>query len=46
MEYAEKLGLDIDKFKREMSGHIYATLINEPLKMELVVVLKAHQLSS
>lgn len=32
LEYAEKLGLDIDKFKKEMSGHVYAPLINEPLK--------------
>jgi protein-disulfide isomerase len=32
LEYAEKVGLDIDKFKKYMSGHIYSPLINEPLK--------------
>jgi hypothetical protein len=33
LEYAEKVGLDMtDKFKKEMSGHIYAPLINEQLK--------------
>ena len=32
LEYAQKVGLDIDRFKKEMSGHIYAPLINEPLK--------------
>src|SRR5215208_1893168 len=32
LEYAEKVELDIDKFKKEMSGHIYAPLINKSLK--------------
>jgi protein-disulfide isomerase len=32
LEYAEKVELDIDKFKNEMSGHIYAPLINKSLK--------------
>ncbi|MDQ3718363.1 MAG: DsbA family protein [Thermoproteota archaeon] len=32
LEYAQKVGLDIDKFKQEMSGHIYAPLINKSLK--------------
>src|SRR5919107_1096859 len=32
LEYAQKVGLDIDKFKHEMSGHIYAPLINKSLK--------------
>ena len=31
-EYAQKVGLDIDRFKKEMSGHIYAPLINESLR--------------
>jgi hypothetical protein len=44
-EYAQKVGLNIDRFKKEMSGHIYASLINESLRMELIVVLKAHRLS-
>jgi protein-disulfide isomerase len=30
--YAEKLGLDTNKFKNEMSGHTYAPLIKESLK--------------
>jgi hypothetical protein len=45
LEYAQKVGLNIDRFKKEMSGHIYASLINESLRMELIVVLKAHRLS-
>jgi protein-disulfide isomerase len=32
LEYAEKVELDIDRFKKEMSGHIYAPLINKSLK--------------
>ena len=32
LEYAQKVGLDIEKFKREMSGHVYASLINKSLK--------------
>ena len=32
MQYAEKVGLDINKFKKEVSGHIYAPLIEESLK--------------
>ena len=32
LEYAQKVGLDIDRFKKEMSGHIYASLINESLR--------------
>jgi protein-disulfide isomerase len=31
-EYAQKVGLDIDRFKKEMSGHIYTSLINESLR--------------
>ena len=31
-EYAKKVGLDIDKFKKDMSGHVYASLINRSLK--------------
>ncbi|MFL6496037.1 MAG: DsbA family protein [Nitrososphaera sp.] len=31
-EYAKKVGLDIDKFKKEMSEHVYAPLINKSLK--------------
>jgi protein-disulfide isomerase len=45
LEYAQKVGLDIDRFKKEMSGHIYASLINKSLKMESIGVLKVHQLS-
>jgi protein-disulfide isomerase len=32
LQYAEKLGLDINKFKKEVSGHTYAPLIEESLK--------------
>jgi protein-disulfide isomerase len=32
LEYAQKVGLDIDKFKKEMSGHIYSPLINKSIK--------------
>ena len=32
LQYAEKVGLDINKFKKEVSGHIYAPLIEESLK--------------
>jgi protein-disulfide isomerase len=32
LEYTQKVGLNIDKFKKEMSGHIYAPLINKSLK--------------
>ena len=32
LEYAKKVGLDIDKFKKEMSEHVYAPLINKSLK--------------
>jgi protein-disulfide isomerase len=32
LEHAQKVGLDIDRFKKEMSGHIYAPLINKSLK--------------
>jgi protein-disulfide isomerase len=32
LEYAEKVELDIDKFKKEMSGHVYAPLIDKSLK--------------
>lgn len=32
LEYAQKVGLNIEKFKRDMSGHIYAPLINKSLK--------------
>jgi protein-disulfide isomerase len=32
VEYAQEVGLNIDKFKKEMSGHIYAPLINKSLK--------------
>jgi protein-disulfide isomerase len=32
LEYAKKVGLDIDRFKKEMSKHVYAPLINKSLK--------------
>ena len=32
LEYAQKVGLDVDKFRSEMSGHIYAPLVNKSLK--------------
>jgi protein-disulfide isomerase len=32
LEHAQKVGLDIDRFKKEMSGHIYAPLIFKSLK--------------
>jgi protein-disulfide isomerase len=32
LEYAQKVGLDIERFKNEMSGHAYAPSINESLK--------------
>ena len=31
-EYVQKVGLDIDKFKKEMSGLIYSPLIDKSLK--------------
>jgi hypothetical protein len=45
LEYAQKVGLDIEKFKKDMSGHAYASLIEQSLKSEVIVVLKVHQLS-
>jgi protein-disulfide isomerase len=33
LEYAKKVGLNIDKFKTEMSEHIYAPLINKSLRV-------------
>ncbi len=35
LEYAHKVGLNIDKFEKEMSGHIYAPLINKSLQSGL-----------
>jgi protein-disulfide isomerase len=32
LEYAQKVGLDIEKFKKDMSGHAYASLIEQSLK--------------
>ena len=32
LQYAERLGLDTNKFKNEMSGRTYAPLIKESLK--------------
>lgn len=32
LEYAQKVGLDIDRFKGEVSGHIHAPSINESLE--------------
>jgi protein-disulfide isomerase len=32
LQYAERLGLDTNKFKNEMSGHAYVPLIKESLK--------------
>ena len=32
LQYAEKVGLDIERFKKEMSGHSYASLIEQSLK--------------
>ena len=32
LEYAQKVGLDIEKFKQELSRHIYAPLIEKSLK--------------
>src|ERR687890_678065 len=32
LEYAQKVGLDIERFKKEFSGHIYAPIINESLR--------------
>jgi protein-disulfide isomerase len=32
LEYAKKVGLDIDRFKKEMSKHVYAPIINKSLK--------------
>jgi predicted DsbA family dithiol-disulfide isomerase len=31
LEYAQKVGLNIDKFKKEMSEHVYAPLINKSI---------------
>ncbi|MFL6365556.1 MAG: DsbA family protein [Nitrososphaeraceae archaeon] len=32
VEYAQKVGLDIERFKKDMSGHVYAPLIDDSLK--------------
>jgi protein-disulfide isomerase len=32
LEYAQKVGLDIENFKKDMSGHAYASLIEQSLK--------------
>lgn len=32
LEYAQKVGLDIERFKKDMSGHVYASLIEESIK--------------
>jgi protein-disulfide isomerase len=32
LEYAQKVGLNVDRFKKEIPGHIYAPLINKSLK--------------
>jgi protein-disulfide isomerase len=32
LEYAQKVGLNVNKFKKEMSEHIYAPLIDKSLK--------------
>ena len=32
LKYAQRVGLNIDKFIKEMTGHVYAPLINESLK--------------
>jgi protein-disulfide isomerase len=32
LEYAQTVGLDVGRFKKEMSGHLYASLIEESLK--------------
>ena len=32
LQYAEKVGLDIERFKKDMSGHAYASLIKQSLK--------------
>jgi protein-disulfide isomerase len=32
LDYAQKVGLDVDRFRSEMSGHIYAPLVNISLK--------------
>jgi protein-disulfide isomerase len=35
LEYAEEVGLDIENLKKEMSEHVYASLINKSLKDEI-----------
>ena len=32
LEYAQSVGLDVEKFKKDMSGHAYASLIEQSLK--------------
>jgi protein-disulfide isomerase len=32
LEYAQKVGLDIERFKKDMSGHVYTSLIDQSLK--------------
>ena len=32
LEYAQKVGLDIERFKKDMSVHVYVPLIDESLK--------------
>lgn len=35
LEYAQNVGLNIDRFNKEMSGHVYAHSINKSLKSEI-----------
>jgi protein-disulfide isomerase len=35
VEYAKEVGLNIDRFKKEMSEHLYAPLINKSLKSRI-----------
>jgi O-acetyl-ADP-ribose deacetylase len=32
LEYAKKVGLDIERFKKDLAGHVYTSLIDESLK--------------
>ena len=43
--YAKKMDLDIGKFKKEMSGHVYASLIDNSLKSGIDSGVEVHQLS-
>jgi hypothetical protein len=45
LEYAEEVGLDLNRFKKDMSEHVYASLIDESLKTGIDSGVEGRQLS-